>query len=191
MLRVDEDDEYDYDEDDNGVMAVAETPHRKGERLSPTAAVARARASEEQTKELKGLVEALRTQVRGDYVVKAEELKEQGYKGDAAGQVIILNMALDFGRMRVKTEERELKEMKKMLDAAETQTVHWRKRGEEAEAKLRIRVGEREARVVGEVEKATVQAGVEEARDETEERNTDGGGRSSAESRGPRQGMEA
>ena len=29
LLRVDEDDEYDYDEDDNGVMAVARTPHRR------------------------------------------------------------------------------------------------------------------------------------------------------------------
>ena len=169
LLRVDEDDEYDYDEDDNGVMAVARTPHRKGERPSLKAAVARARAAEEQVKELKGLVEALRTQVQGDYVVKAEELKEQGYKGDATDQVIILDMALDFSRVRVQTAERELKEMKKKLDAAETQTVHWRKRGEEAEAKLRIRVGEREARVVGAVEIATVQAEVEEARDETEE----------------------
>ena len=107
--------------------------------------------------------------MRGDYVVKAEELKEQGYKGDATDQVIILDMALDFSRVRVQTAERELKEMKKKLDAAETQTVHWRKRGEEAEAKLRIRVGEGEARMVGAVEIATVQAEVEEARDETEE----------------------
>ena len=169
LLRVDEDDEYEYGEDDNGVMVVARTPPRRGERPSLKAATARALAAEETSRRLEEQVQGLQAQLRGDYVVQAEELKEPGYTGDAADQVIILDMALDFSRVRVKTVERELNEMKKKFDAAETQTVHWRKWGEEAEAKLRIRVGEREARVVGAAEIATVQAEVEEARDETEE----------------------
>ena len=69
----------------------------------------------------------------------------------------------------LKAAERELKETRAKLKAAETETLQWRKQGEEAEAKLRIRVGEGEARMVGAVEIATVHAEVEEARDETEE----------------------
>ena len=47
LLRADADEEYDYSEDDNGVMVVARTPHRKGERPSLKAATARAPAAEE------------------------------------------------------------------------------------------------------------------------------------------------
>ena len=169
LLRVDEDDEYEYGEDDNGVMAVARTPHRKGERPSLKAATARAMAAEEKSRSLEEQVQGLQAQLRGDYVVQAEELREPGYTGDAADQVVILDMALDFARVRLKTAEREHKEMEKKLKVAGEEKLRWKKRGEEAEAKLRIRVGEREARVVGAVEIATVQAEVEEARDETAE----------------------
>ena len=34
LLHVDEDEEFEYAEDDDGVMVVARTPHRKGERPS-------------------------------------------------------------------------------------------------------------------------------------------------------------
>ena len=166
---MDEDDEYEYGEDDNGVMVVARTPHRKGERPSLKAATARALAVEEKSRRLEEQVQGLQAQLRGDYVVQAEELREPGYTGDAADQVIILDMALDFARVRLKTAERERKEMEKELKVAAEEKLRWKKRGEEAEAKLSIRVGEREARVVGAVEISTVQAEVEEARDETEE----------------------
>ena len=126
-------------------------------------------AAEETSRRLEEQVQGLQAQLRGDYVVQAEELREPGYTGDAADQVVILDMALGFSRVRVKTAERELKETRAKLKAAETEKLQWRKRGEEAEAKLRIRVGEGEARMVGAVEIATVQAEVEEARDETEE----------------------
>ena len=150
-------------------MAVARTPHRKGERPSLKAATARAMAAEEKSRSLEEQVQGLQAQLRGDYVVQAEELREPGYTGDAADQVIILDMALDFARVKLKTAERERKEMEKKLKVAAEEKLRWKKRGEEAEAKLSIRVGEREARVVGAVEIATVQAEVEEARDETEE----------------------
>ena len=169
LPRVDEDEDYEYVEDGDGVMVVAKTPHRKGERPSLKAATARAMAAEEKSRRLGEQVQGLQAQLRGDYVVQAEELREPGYTGDAADQVIILDMALDFARVRLKTAERERKEMEKKLKVAAEEKLRWKKRGEEAEAKLSIRVGEREARVVGAVEIATVQSEVEEARDETEE----------------------
>ena len=119
LLYVD-DDEYEYVEDGDGVMVVAKTPHRKGERPSLKAATARAMAAEEKSRRLGEQVQGLQAQLRGDYVVQAEELKEPGYTGDAEDQVTILDMALDFSRVRVKTAERELKEMKKKLNTAET-----------------------------------------------------------------------
>ena len=165
LLHVDEDDDYEYAEDDDGVMVVARTPHRNGERSSLNAATARALAAEEKSRRLEEQVQGLQAQLRGDYVVQAEELKEPGYTGDAADQVIILDMALVFSRVRVKTAERELKEMAKELKVAKTEKLQWRKRGEEAEEKLRIRVqeaGEREkeeeARMVGVVAAADAEA---------------------------------
>ena len=168
LLHVDEDEEFEYAEDDDGVMVVARTPHRKGERPSLKAATARALAAEEKIRELQEKVQGLQELVKGEYQEKAEELEGYG-GGDDYHKVVILDMALDFARVRLKTAERELKEMEKKLKVAGEEKLRWKKRGEEAEAKLRIRVGEREARVVGAVEIATVQAEVEEARDETEE----------------------
>ena len=119
---MDEDDEYEYGEDDNGVMVVARTPHRKGERPSLKAATARALAVEEKSRRLEEQVQGLQAQLRGDpdYVVQAEELREPGYTctGDAADQAIILDMALDFARVRLKAAERERKEMEKKLKVA-------------------------------------------------------------------------
>ena len=95
-------------------MAVARTPHRKGERPSLKAATARVLVAEEKTRSLEehAIVQGLQAQLRGDYVVQAEELKLPGYAGDAADQVIILDTALGFSRVqchvRVKTAEREL-----------------------------------------------------------------------------------
>ena len=165
LLRVDEDEDYEYVEDGDGVMVVARTPHRKGERPSLKAATARAMAAEEKIRRLEEQVQGLQAQLRGDYVVQAEELKEPGYTGDAADQVIILDMALDFARVRVKTAERELKDSAAKLKKAEEGTAQWRRRGEEAEEKLRTRVqeaGEREkeekARMVGVVAAADAEA---------------------------------
>ena len=109
VLRVDSDEEFsEYIEDDKGVMAVARTPHRKGERPSLKAAATRALVAEEKIRRLEEQVQGLQAQLRGDYVVQAEELKESGYTGDAAGQVSILDMTLGFSRVRVKTAGREL-----------------------------------------------------------------------------------
>jgi len=129
------------------------------------AATARAMAAEEKIRRLEEQVQGLQAQLRGDYVVQAEELKEPGYTGDAEDQVIILDMALDFARVRVKTAERELKDSAAKLIKAEEGTAQWRRRGEEAEEKLRTRVqeaGEREkeekARMVGVVAAADAEA---------------------------------
>ena len=66
-------------------------------------------------------------------------IKEPGCTMDAADQVRILDVAMGFSRVRVTTAERELHEIAKKLKVAETETPQWRKRREEAEAKLRVR----------------------------------------------------
>ena len=91
LLHVDEDDDYEYAEDDDRVMAVARTPHRKGERPSLKVATARALEAEEESRRLEEQVQGLQAQLRGDCVVQAEELQEPGYTGDAADQVVILD----------------------------------------------------------------------------------------------------
>ena len=72
-------------------------------------------------------------------------------------------MALGFSRVRVKTAERELPEMAKKLKVAETEKLQWRKWGEEAEAKLRVR-GEK---VVGQVALLEEQLGYWKGRSST------------------------
>ena len=131
LLHVDEDEEFEYAEDDDGVMVVARTPHRKGERPSLKAATARAMAAEGKVRALEEQVQGLAERIKRDYVEKVEEL--QGYDGDDYNEVVILNMALDFARVRVKTAERELQETRAKLEATETEKLQWRKQGAEAE----------------------------------------------------------
>ena len=91
LLHVAADEDYGYVEDDNGVMPVARTPHRKGEQSALKAAVARAMAAEAKNRELEGQVQGLLAQLGGGYAVKADELK--GYKeGDDYHKVVILDM---------------------------------------------------------------------------------------------------
>ena len=84
--------------------------YRKGERpyASLKAATARAMAAEGKARALEEQVQGLTERLKEDYVEKAEEL--QGYDRDDYNKVVMLDMALDFARVRVKTAERELKE---------------------------------------------------------------------------------
>ena len=74
-------------------------------------------AAEGKVRALEEQVQGLAERLKGDYVEKAEEL--QGYDGDDYNKVVILDMALDFARVRVKTAERELNETRAKLKATE------------------------------------------------------------------------
>ena len=100
-------------------------------------------AAEATNRELKDQVQGLRAQLKGDYAVTADELKDYE-EGNDYHKVVILGMALDFTRVWVKTSERAFKDLAVKLKTAEEATAQWKKRPGRrgrtaAEAKLRVR----------------------------------------------------